>query len=601
MSLAPPDSVSTSTPPYCPTNVKVLEVTAKFQSKSNAEQQRNVASLSSASGVGSTNCSSVSSVEQAVLKSEENIDLATTADLASSTGLAMAERSPTRSALTNGEGMQIQQLPGNDREGVGCGSVCFVDSALPSTASAGNQECGNESITDKSIGEKAAINGVDKSDDGAREVDCCSSPTQSMTASTTVSPERVETERLATEAAGGWRRPRGRGRGRMISLPSPGSRVNDTTVGSQLMEGTSPVWGGRIGRGRARSIMLRSNIGIEEDSSIEGAVGCLERGNGAETKENGCATMFQPCEHLDPERSVGVAETGAIGGEELPGTPRIMSGDQECGSDISLGEFSDGHLQLTSTATHSQTVSNDSHLDEALARPPTTQLHNVSAPAVVDAQSCQGCTALQVSHQRLNSAVTAMEIELSKLREMVTELNQRLDQVSKQKISKSSYRQPDETFTDTRLMRVKAAALITGRPISAHMCKQLVLNIHDYEPPCTFNSDDIKSINDDRECRDAQSLSKWAVFEMFSLQELVGRNCLGGGHDISTDGNAEMKKPFDECKMRIIKNAVFTLYPQQTDAGRKAVWRKCVDKINTDVRYLFKVSLKKHEWLQLGF
>ena len=52
--------------------------------------------------------------------------------------------------------------------------------------------------------------------------------------------------------------------------------------------------------------------------------------------------------------------------------------------------------------------------------------------------------------------------------------------------------------------------------------------------------------NEYRQCRDAQSLSKWAVFEMFSLQELVGRNCLGGGHDISADGNAEIKKPFDE-------------------------------------------------------
>jgi len=46
--------------------------------------------------------------------------------------------------------------------------------------------------------------------------------------------------------------------------------------------------------------------------------------------------------------------------------------------------------------------------------------------------------------------------------------------------------------------------------------------------------------------------------------------------------------------MQIIKNAVFTLYPQQNDAMRKAVWMKCVEKINTDVRYLFKVSLKKH-------
>jgi len=48
-----------------------------------------------------------------------------------------------------------------------------------------------------------------------------------------------------------------------------------------------------------------------------------------------------------------------------------------------------------------------------------------------------------------------MDIELSKLSETVTELNQRLDQISKQKISKSSFRQPDEMFTDIRLMRIK--------------------------------------------------------------------------------------------------------------------------------------------------
>jgi len=107
----------------------------------------------------------------------------------------------------------------------------------------------------------------------------------------------------------------------------------------------------------------------------------------------------------------------------------------------------------------------------------------------------------------------------------------------------------------------------------------------------------MKSVNDNRQCRDAQSLSKWAVFETFNL---VGRNCLGGGRDTSAGGNAEMKKPFDERKMQIVKNAVFELYPQQNYAERKAVWMKCVDKINTDVQYLFKVSLKKSEWLQLG-
>ena len=89
---------------------------------------------------------------------------------------------------------------------------------------------------------------------------------------------------------------------------------------------------------------------------------------------------------------------------------------------------------------------------------------------------------------------------------------------------------------------------------------------------------------------------------LFSLQELVGRNCLGGGHDTAGGSglNAETKKPFDELKMNTIKNAVFNLYPQQSEAMRKGLWLKCVDKINTDVRYLFKVSMKKHLWLQVG-
>jgi len=544
---------------------------AKFESKSNTEQQRNIASLS-APGVGNTNSSSVSSVEQAVLKtvSEDNVDLASSVDVvAVSAGFAMAERHATRSAA-NGEGIQVQQLHVDRR--AGHGSVYFVDSELPSTTFVDS---------DKSIDEKAT-SAVDKSDDSAGEVDCCFHLTESLTASTTISPER-----LTREAVGGWRRPRGRGRGRMMSLSPCASSVSDTAVGSHSIGEAS-----RVAGGPARSVMRKSYISSEKDSSIEWAGGCLERGNGAKTNESVGRKMFKPCEHLDPERSVRVTEAGAIGGGELRGAPRIISEDQECSSDIfHKGELSDGDFQLTSTPTDSQTISNESQfLTESLARPPTGQLHNVSSPA----WSCQGCKALQVS-------VAAMEIKLSKLSETVTELHQRLEQISKQKISKSSFRQSDEIFTDNRLLRIKAAAFITGRPLSAHTCKQLVLNIFDNEPPCTFNSDDVKSINDHRECRDAQSLSKWAVFEMFSLQELVGRNCLGGGHDTSADGNTEMKKPFDEYKMQIIKNAVFTLYPQQNDAVRKAVWMKCVEKINTDVRYLFKVSLKKHKWLQLGF
>ncbi len=66
------------------------------------------------------------------------------------------------------------------------------------------------------------------------------------------------------------------------------------------------------------------------------------------------------------------------------------------------------------------------------------------------------------------------------------------------------------------------------------------------------------------------------------------RHCTSAG--MSTD----IKKPFDEYKMHIIKTTVFNLYPQQNDAVRKAVWIKCVDKVNTDVSYLFKVKACFH-------
>ena len=145
--------------------------------------------------------------------------------------------------------------------------------------------------------------------------------------------------------------------------------------------------------------------------------------------------------------------------------------------------------------------------------------------------------------------------------------------MSKQNLNKSSSRQSDEIFNDKRFMRIKAAAFIIGRPLTAHMCKQLVLylyDIYDNEPPSSFTTDDIKVISDRRDCRDVQSLSKWAVFEMFSLEELIGRNCLGGGYDTST-GNAETKKPFNECKMQAMKTAIFNLYPQQNEGLRKYV------------------------------
>ena len=56
----------------------------------------------------------------------------------------------------------------------------------------------------------------------------------------------------------------------------------------------------------------------------------------------------------------------------------------------------------------------------------------------------------------------------------------------------------------------------------------------------------------------------------------------------------------DVKKVKIIKTAVFQLYPLQNEQARKALWMRRVEKINTDVRYLFKISMKKYAWLDIG-
>jgi len=171
VSLAPLDSISRSSP-YCPTNAKVLEAMARFQNKSNAEQQPIIAQCSTSDG-DNPNFSSVSNAEQATLRSEEDIDLATAVDWAISADSAMAERPPSRSP-TSREGIQIRQLLGDDKERAGCESANFVDSPLQSTTA------------------------VD-------------------------------------ETVGGWQRLRGlgRGRGRILSVSASGSGVSDAAVGSQ--------------------------------------------------------------------------------------------------------------------------------------------------------------------------------------------------------------------------------------------------------------------------------------------------------------------------------------------------------------------------------
>jgi hypothetical protein len=385
---------------------------------------------------------------------------------------------------------------------------------------------------------------------------------------------------------------RGRGRGRSLVSFDDAAGVNGASIGKNIYIGiTDRVAGVGLGMGRGRG--RQSFKAADNYSSIGWEVSCLEQGWGT---GNEISEISQISGALDEEQLCGVAEAGALREKELREALGIISGPTEGVLEMSnVSQLHDSFIQLTSTPT--QRLPYDSqanYLDNSPAR-----LYDASLSVVSDGlDACQGCKALQVSNERLNSVVAAMEIKITNLTQIVTDLAQRHTHSS---FIRSSSKRSDEIFTDNRLMRVKAAAFVTGRPLSAHMCKQLVLNVYDNEPPSSFNSDDIKSINDHRGCRDAQHLTKWAVFEMFSLKELVGRNCLGSGHDTSAGMNADIKKPFDEFKMQTIKNGVFNLYPQTNDAMRKAVWMKCVEKVNTDVRYLFKVSMKKHEWLQLGF
>jgi hypothetical protein len=128
--------------------------------------------------------------------------------------------------------------------------------------------------------------------------------------------------------------------------------------------------------------------------------------------------------------------------------------------------------------------------------------------------------------------------------EIVEKLNARIDQLIAINNSKNANNPPivQETFTDKRLLRIKASEFLTGRTLTSHMCQQLVANLYDNEPPVTFSRDDVKSLNDRRDCRDPCSLSKWCVFEMFSLGDLVGRNCLGVGMIYLEQKNHSMKR-----------------------------------------------------------
>jgi len=93
--------------------------------------------------------------------------------------------------------------------------------------------------------------------------------------------------------------------------------------------------------------------------------------------------------------------------------------------------------------------------------------------AVTD--TCNGCT-------EMKATIAVLQTTVGALQETVVALNKRVDDQITQKSTTPSRRPAapeDEVFKDRRLLRVRAAAFVTGRPLSSHMCKRLVLHIYD--------------------------------------------------------------------------------------------------------------------------
>ena len=80
--------------------------------------------------------------------------------------------------------------------------------------------------------------------------------------------------------------------------------------------------------------------------------------------------------------------------------------------------------------------------------------------------------------------------------------------------------------------------------------------------------------------------------ELYSFEELKDRNCLGRVYSETL----EKKKRLEERKLNFIKASVLSLHPARSDACNTEVGNKCMRKINNELRYLFKTSLKKHDW-----
>jgi len=205
-------------------------------------------------------------------------------------------------------------------------------------------------------------------------------------------------------------------------------------------------------------------------------------------------------------------------------------------------------------------------------------------------------------YENLVSRIRKQEVQNAELKRQQCDLIKRIEALetasncAATSINRSpARRRPHERFFNKDLLRVKASLFVVGRPLTPDYCKDPVSNLYENEPTLEFNIDTVKAVNESKRCADAPSLSKWAVLELFSLGELAGRNCTG-----RSSTSSEYKQPLDQIKLKFIQECVMKIYPLRSDGARGEVWNKCAEKINSELRYLFGTSLKKHAWLDVG-
>ena len=156
-------------------------------------------------------------------------------------------------------------------------------------------------------------------------------------------------------------------------------------------------------------------------------------------------------------------------------------------------------------------------------------------------------------------------------------------------------RESEEEFNDGRLLRVWTSLFVTGRPLLANVCKQLVLDQHESGPSVDYSVDAIKRINQKFACLNAPTLRRHLMMEYFCLEDLVERNCMGRVNSESSKG----KEALDQMSIKFIHNSVFGIYPEMNEKIKLHVWAKCVDKIYAGLGYIFTTCLSNHKWLKI--